>query len=159
MMEGQQYAYDGVLGGKTGYTEAAGNTLVTYARRGNLYLVAVVMQSVNGAYSDTAALLDYGFNNFTRQAVRSGAEDISASYLPAEKYIRKDYRNSVLFYSLKMPSVTLPNGINVDRLSSSRKIKKNPAGLPLLETTYVFNGHQVGTARHYQKTLFSDLLF
>jgi len=47
----------------------------------------------------------------------------------------------------------------VDRLSSSSKIKKNPAGLPLLETTYVFNGHQVGTARHYQKTLFSDLLF
>ena len=159
MMEGQQYAYDGVLGGKTGYTEAAGNTLVTYARRGNMYLVAVVMQSVNGAYSDTAALLDYGFNNFTRQAVRSGAEDISASYLPAEKYIRKDYRNSVLFYSLRMPSVTLPNGISVDRLSSSSKIKKNPAGLPLLETTYVFNGHQVGTARHYQKTLFSDLLF
>ena len=159
MMEGQQYAYDGVLGGKTGYTEAAGNTLVTYARRGNMYLVAVVMQSVNGAYSDTAALLDYGFNNFTRQAVRSGAEDISASYLPAEKYIRKDYRNTVLFYSLRMPSVTLPNGISVDRLSSSSKIKKNPAGLPLLETTYVFNGHQVGTARHYQKTLFSDLLF
>lgn len=158
MMEGQQYAYDGVLGGKTGYTEAAGNTLVTYARRGNMYLVAVVMQSINGAYSDTASLLDYGFNNFTRSAVRSGAEDISFSYLPAEKYILKDYQNSILFYSLRMPSVTLPNGIDIDRLASSRTIKKNPAGLPLLETTYVFNGHQVGTARHYQKTLFSDLL-
>ena len=73
MMEGQQYAYEGVLGGKTGYTEAAGNTLVTFAKRDNLYLVAVVMKSVNGAYSDTAALLDYGFNNFTRSAVpRSG---------------------------------------------------------------------------------------
>ncbi len=159
MMEGQTYAYEGVLGGKTGYTEAAGNTLVTYARRGNLYLVAVVMQSVNGAYSDTAALLDYGFNNFTRAAVPSGTEDISASYLPAEKYIRRDYQDSVLFYSLRTPSVTLPNGIGVDRLSSSRAVKKNPAGLPLLETTYVFNGHQVGTARHYQKTLFSELLF
>ena len=159
MMEGQQYAYEGVLGGKTGYTEAAGNTLVTFARRGNLYLVAVVMKSVNGAYSDTAALLDYGFNNFTRSAVQSGTEPVSAAYLPAEKYIRKDYRDSVLFYSMNMPSVTLPNGIGVDRLASSRTIKKNPAGLPLLETSYVFNGHQVGTARLYQKTLFSDLLF
>ena len=52
MMSGQTYAYDGVLGGKTGYTEAAGNTLVTYAKNDNTYLVAVVMQSVNGAYSD-----------------------------------------------------------------------------------------------------------
>ena len=47
MMSGQTYAYDGVLGGKTGYTEAAGNTLVTYAKNDNTYLVAVVMQSVN----------------------------------------------------------------------------------------------------------------
>lgn len=158
MMEGQQYAYEGVLGGKTGYTEAAGNTLVTFAKRDNLYLVAVVMKSVNGAYSDTAALLDYGFNNFTRSAVPSGAESISATYLPAEKYILKDYRNSVLFSSMSTPSVTLPNGIGIDRLSSSRTVKKNPAGLPLLETSYVFNGHQVGTARLYQKTLLSDLL-
>ena len=65
MMKGQTYAYDGVLGGKTGYTEVAGNTLVTYAKNDNTYLVSVVLQSVNGAYSDTKALLDYGFNNFS----------------------------------------------------------------------------------------------
>ena len=49
------------MGGKTGYTDAAGNTLVTYAKRGNMRLVSVVMKSINGAYADTAALLDYGF--------------------------------------------------------------------------------------------------
>ena len=52
-MKNQAYAYNGVLGGKTGYTEAAGNTLVTYAKNDNTYLVSVVLQSVNGAYSDT----------------------------------------------------------------------------------------------------------
>ena len=158
MMEGQQYAYEGVLGGKTGYTEAAGNTLVTYARRGNMYLVAVVMKSVNGAYSDTAALLDYGFNNFSRVSVYEGAAPVSASYLPAEKYIRKDYRDSVLFYSLRTPTVTLPNGVGTDRLASSRRLVENAAGLPILKTSYAFNGWQVGTASLYQKTLFSDLL-
>ena len=70
MMKNQAYAYNGVLGGKTGYTEAAGNTLVTYAKNDNTYLVSVVLQSVNGAYSDTKALLDYGFNNFSRTAVK-----------------------------------------------------------------------------------------
>ena len=61
MMKGNTYAYEGVMGGKTGYTDAAGNTLVTYAKRGNMRLVSVVMKSINGAYADTAALLDYGF--------------------------------------------------------------------------------------------------
>lgn len=158
MMKGNTRAYDGVLGGKTGYTDAAGNTLVTYARRGNLYLVSVVMKSVNGAYSDTAALLDYGFNNFTRSAVKTESSEISISCLPCEKYILKDYKNSVLFYRIQLPSVTLPNGIDINTLKKSRKFKKNPAGLPLLEITYSFNGQQTGFARYYQKTLLSDLL-
>ena len=80
MMKNQTYAYDGVLGGKTGYTEAAGNTLVTFARRGNMYLVSVVMQSINGAYSDTKSLLDYGFNNFSRSAIKAKKEMISENY-------------------------------------------------------------------------------
>lgn len=158
MMKGNTRAYDGVLGGKTGYTDAAGNTLVTYARRGNLYLVSVVMKSVNGAYSDTAALLDYGFNNFTRSAVKTESSEISISCLPCEKYILKDYKNSVLFYRIQLPSVTLPNGTDINTLKKSRKFKKNPAGLPLLEITYSFNGQQTGFARYYQKTLLSDLL-
>lgn len=158
MMKGNTRAYEGVLGGKTGYTDAAGNTLITYARRGNLYLVSVVMKSVNGAYSDTAALLDYGFNSFTRSAVKTEPEKIAVSCLPSEKYILKDYKDSVLFYRVQTPSVTLPNGTDINTLNKSRKFKKNPAGLPLLEITYSFNGQQTGYARYYQKSLLSDLL-
>ena len=66
MMSGQSYAYDGVLGGKTGYTNDAGCTLVTYAKRGNSVLVAVVLNSINGAFPDTTSLLDYGFDHFQR---------------------------------------------------------------------------------------------
>ena len=66
MMSGQSYAYDGVLGGKTGYTNVAGNTLVTYVKRGNSILIAVVLNSTNGAFPDTTSLLDYGFDNFEK---------------------------------------------------------------------------------------------
>lgn len=157
MMSGQTYAYDGVLGGKTGYTEAAGNTLVTFAHRGNMYLVSVVMQSINGAYSDTKSLLDYGFDNFSRAAVKEKKE-ISFSCLPAEKYLIKDYQHCVLFYSMRTPSVALPNGTDTDSLKKNYTIKKNPAGRPLLTINYSFNGHQVGTARYYPKNSISDLL-
>ena len=58
------------MGGKTGYTDDAGSTLVTYAKRGEMRLVAVVMNSINGAYADTAQLLDYGFNNFQKVSMK-----------------------------------------------------------------------------------------
>lgn len=32
----------------------------------NTYLVSVILKSINGAYADTAALLNYGFDNFQR---------------------------------------------------------------------------------------------
>ncbi len=53
--------YEGIIGGKTGYTSLAGNTLVTAAERDGVRLVAVVMKANGTHYTDTKALLDYGF--------------------------------------------------------------------------------------------------
>lgn len=55
------YYYQGIVGGKTGYTSLAGNTLVTCAERDGVRLVAVVLKSKQSHYQDTKALLDYGF--------------------------------------------------------------------------------------------------
>ena len=158
MMKNQTYAYDGVLGGKTGYTEAAGNTLVTYAKNKNTYLVSVVLQSVNGAYSDTKALLDYGFGNFSRTTDKSLPKTISRRCLPAEKYILKDYKNETLFETRRNASISLPTGVDVNALQKTYSITKNPAGLPLLTVTYTYNDHVVGTARYYQTRLLSAQL-
>ncbi|WP_394522512.1 serine hydrolase [Lacrimispora sp. JR3] len=65
--------YPGVIGGKTGYTSLAGNTLVTCAEKNGVRLVAVVMKSRSTHYSDTKALLDYGF------AVKAGATSVSSN--------------------------------------------------------------------------------
>lgn len=59
---GEHYA--GANGGKTGYTSLAGNTLVTSAERDGMQLICVVLKSIGTHYTDTTALLDYGFNNF-----------------------------------------------------------------------------------------------
>ncbi len=53
--------YPGMVGGKTGYTSKARNTLVTCAERDGVRLVAVVMKAEGTHYTDTKALLDYGF--------------------------------------------------------------------------------------------------
>ncbi|MFQ8777110.1 MAG: D-alanyl-D-alanine carboxypeptidase family protein [Roseburia sp.] len=45
--------YDGAIGGKTGYTLLAGNTLVTCAERDGMKLIAVVLNGHQTHYSDT----------------------------------------------------------------------------------------------------------
>ena len=59
------YLYDYATGGKTGYTNAAGNTLVTFAEKDGLSLVCVVMrEQTPNHYVDTRTLFDYCFENF-----------------------------------------------------------------------------------------------
>ena len=65
--------YEGCIGGKTGYTSLAGNTLVTFARRNGMTLVSVVLNGHQTQYTDTKALLDFGFQNF--QTVSAGDYD------------------------------------------------------------------------------------
>jgi len=54
---------EAVVGGKTGWTNAAGHTLVTYAEQdGRRLIVSVLGGDSPGTFTDTNALLDYGFN-------------------------------------------------------------------------------------------------
>ncbi len=62
--KGSQYLYEYAIGGKTGYTVAAGNTLVTYAEKDGMLLICVVMKST-AQYADTINLFDYCFANYS----------------------------------------------------------------------------------------------
>lgn len=61
--------YEGIIGGKTGYTSLAGNTLVTCAERNGMKLITVVLNGHQTHYSDTKAMMDFGFENFKSVAV------------------------------------------------------------------------------------------
>ncbi|OON91289.1 MAG: hypothetical protein ATN34_02150 [Epulopiscium sp. Nele67-Bin002] len=62
--DSQRFRSD-VIGGKTGYTSQAGNTLVTVARQGEVDLIVVILQGdISTYYADTIKLLDYGFSSF-----------------------------------------------------------------------------------------------
>ena len=67
MLPGRTYAYDGLVGVKTGYTNAARSSLVACAERDGLKLICVVLKDEAPAqYEDTIALFNYGFSNFTK---------------------------------------------------------------------------------------------
>ena len=57
--------YSGIVGGKTGYTDLARETLVTCAERNGMRLICVVLKEESPSqFTDTTTLFDYGFNNF-----------------------------------------------------------------------------------------------
>ncbi len=57
--------YTGIKGGKTGYTDAAGETLVTCAEQNGMMLICVILDEESpDQFYDTVKLFDYGFSNF-----------------------------------------------------------------------------------------------
>jgi len=64
-----RHYYEYCVGGKTGFTDQALTTLVTFASKDDMNLVAVVMRTHGGgnnAYLDTREMLDYAFENFAK---------------------------------------------------------------------------------------------
>lgn len=71
MLYKEGFYYKGCLGGKTGFTEASLNTLVTVAERKGRQLICVILRT-NGPDKicyETEELLDYGFKKFTREEI------------------------------------------------------------------------------------------
>lgn len=65
LLEGHTYAYEYLVGCKTGYTDAARSTLVSCAEKDGLKLICVVLNDESPyQYEDTIALFNYGFSNF-----------------------------------------------------------------------------------------------
>ncbi|MBS3939115.1 MAG: D-alanyl-D-alanine carboxypeptidase [Peptococcaceae bacterium] len=75
--------YRGALGGKTGYTDEAGQCLLLIAERDGLLLVSVVLGSEGRSlWSDSQALLDFGFANFARQVLVNSRQALGLFRVP-----------------------------------------------------------------------------
>lgn len=143
--------YDGCIGGKTGYTQKSKNTLVTFAKRGDMTLVCVVMNdNADGQYTDTAKLLDYGFDNFTIYHM----EEAESSKLLEEKVFFSQYstvlneENPLLFAS-EDTYVILPNDVKLDQVKrsityhSAEQMKDTAAQIQEIGTICYEYGNQV----------------
>ena len=69
------WRYEGCVGMKTGYTQAAGRTLVSSAERNGQTLVCVTLNDRDD-WNDHKALLDYGFSAFPRQVLAEEGEEL-----------------------------------------------------------------------------------
>ncbi len=99
------YYYEYCIAGKTGYTDQAGTTLVTYCKKGDLELISVIMDSYFTQYTDTITLMNYGFSNFALYNMADEMSGISnthnktsllASVLPASSSLITIERDSTI---------------------------------------------------------------
>lgn len=67
-----EYYYPGIVGGKTGYTSLAGNTLVTCVEQNGVRMIVVIFKSKQSHYQDTKALFDYGYAAVKNSAATGG---------------------------------------------------------------------------------------
>lgn len=139
--------YPGVIGGKTGYTELAGNTLVTCAERDGMKLIAVVLNGHQTHYTDTKALLDFGFANFKSVLISefdttytSVDNDMTIAGLPAADL-------SIIEIE-KGKKITLPAAADFSDAVSSISYEL-PASAPVnaaAQVTYTYNDRVIGSA-------------
>lgn len=73
MLKKGEFFYEYATGGKVGWTEDAGYTMVVTAEKDGLELIAVVMNSDSkeDRYEDAKKLFDYGFNNYKTALVKA----------------------------------------------------------------------------------------
>ncbi|MCL2865234.1 MAG: D-alanyl-D-alanine carboxypeptidase [Lachnospiraceae bacterium] len=117
-----------VTGGKTGFTNQAGTTLVTTADNETMQLVAVVLHDYGvQVYNSTAALLDYGFDNFVPFRLdETGEDEFIQAFLDPDAVI------------------VLPRGMEFDRVE--RKIVLKEEGDLAGRAYYSFAGQMLGVA-------------
>ncbi|GLX70722.1 D-alanyl-D-alanine carboxypeptidase family protein [Paenibacillus glycanilyticus] len=99
-------SYEGAIGVKNGFTQAAGYTLVSAAERGDMELIGVILKgdTDSGVYKDMSQLLDYGFAHFT-----------STMYMAADEkrtFVARDSGKPVKFTTDKPLYVTVKDGVD-----------------------------------------------
>lgn len=145
MLPGREKSYEYTLGGKTGYTNAARNTLTTCAQKNGMKLICVVMRDdAPGHYNDTKNLFEYGFNNFQKINIA----DYETKYtIDNANFFKTDidiFGDSKTIWSINSEGyIILPNTAKFSETESHISYS-NSTDSVLADLTYTYNGIYVG---------------
>ncbi|MBQ4474459.1 MAG: D-alanyl-D-alanine carboxypeptidase [Lachnospiraceae bacterium] len=115
-----KFKYEFCIGGKTGYTDDAGYTLVTNARKDGMELICVVMGAGSpytdemNQYTDTSSLFETAFKNFT-MTDPAASDLISLNHLPT--FGRFNTLFSTFYNPLRAEGggqIVIPRGVSPD---------------------------------------------
>ena len=119
------YYYEYCVGGKTGFTNEAGNTLVTYAKKDNIELISVIMKDEGfKVYEDTKTLFEYGFSNYEEKEIFN-KEGYKNKVDVIQKFKDKEIDlGSVYLLASDNLSLNLPKSVDVSKIETVDNIPK-----------------------------------
>lgn len=153
--------YPYAIAGKTGYTLAAGQTLVTYARKDGRGQISVTMKSTERThYSDTITIQDFGFSLFKNLNISENEIDYvtgsDAVTIGDTVYETSDnsYEPSDLYFD---PSavITLPNDAAFTDATKklTTDLGNNPPVGAVAKVVYDYDERIIGQAFLFSKTM------
>lgn len=147
LFPGRHYAYENLVGSKTGYTAVARQNLVSCAEKNGLKLICVVMDDeAPMQYTDTVDLFEYGFSNFA--AVNVSQNDTTYSVKTGSLFATDNviFGDTAPILSIDQDAVLiLPSNASFEDLESELRYDDAASGQAAV-IHYTYSGQPVGTA-------------
>lgn len=148
-----KYEYKYCIGGKTGYTNVARNTLVTFAEKDGMELVCVIMyadgptQGEPNEYTDTISLLNFGFEKYQKYTVDEKKSDINKDLF--NNYDSYFDSEASPIHLASESSVVLPKGVKLSeakqKVSYDKDVTLQMGDNVIGHVTYTYGGRTVGS--------------
>lgn len=147
IIPGGKYAYEYLVGCKTGYTNAARSCLVSCAEKDGLKLICVVMRDeAPYQYLDTISLFDYGFANFQKINVSQTETKYNIDNTEPFYNGKNIFGSSQPILSLdKDDSIILPRTVSLEDLKSSVSYNTNGEESSAAVINYSYHNVYVGS--------------
>lgn len=155
-----QYAY--ATGIKTGFTDEAGECLTASAEKGDMKLISVLFKGTDPArWTESASLLDYGFNNYARVELTAAGAAIEEVPLTKHNKLQGDtvplvYQNALVTYlptdavNSVETAVTILDDYKVEEKDGTVKVKAPlTKGEEIATVTYTIDGKEVAQMPAY----------
>lgn len=142
--------YEACTGGKTGYTEEAGNCMVAFAEKYGRRLVSVVFgcPEKNDRYTDSIALLEFGFNSYHKIRPMEGYQlaEVPESDSPILDNYYARLPHSLPEYTVDT-SITLyaRNTVSADDILKTASYDTYPKDDTVGEVTLTYNGRELAS--------------
>ncbi len=124
MLVSPEYQYPGILGGKTGLTDAAGSCLITFDEQNGRTLICVTLKATDGgiAVQDHTNLYNYTLENYENISLWDNQEDILAGGI-----------------------ASVPKGITKNDLEETETEGEDENGNETVTLSYSYGGKNVGS--------------
>lgn len=158
LVSGRANYYQYAIGGKTGYTDEAGRTLVTCAAKDGMKLISVIMLSTNEVvFDDTKELLNYGFNSFKKISISGNERRFGQNAGTGFSIVSTVYGSRSTLLTIGTGSVVIPKNAELSEMGYRLDMSLQDTGKgELARLTYINGTDSLGEATIYMSAVLSD---